>query len=152
MAKYPNENNYIKEIISKCQWRHWPLLLMGENVTTLALARKESDFMFLGFTFVNICPRVRFPVLGSVGKCEGLNSHIPKWAPTLGVRVAMDSWIFRRQFHWSKLIGLKNYLCYWKDLETYMSKMGLHDPFGYLKHKWRPKKGPRVYNPYMEEH
>jgi hypothetical protein len=27
----------------------------------------------------------------SVGKCEGMNSHTPKWVPTLGVGVPMDS-------------------------------------------------------------
>jgi hypothetical protein len=29
--------------------------------------------------------------LGSVGKCEGLNPHTPKGAPTLGVGVSMNS-------------------------------------------------------------
>jgi len=28
---------------------------------------------------------------GRVGKCEGMNLHTPKWAPTLGVGVSMDS-------------------------------------------------------------
>jgi hypothetical protein len=28
---------------------------------------------------------------GSVGECEGMNPHTPKWAPTLGVEVPMDS-------------------------------------------------------------
>ncbi len=32
---------------------------------------------------------------GSVGECEGMNTHTPKWAPILGVRVLTDSWIFR---------------------------------------------------------
>jgi hypothetical protein len=27
----------------------------------------------------------------SVGECEGMNPHTPKWAPTLGVGVLMDS-------------------------------------------------------------
>ncbi len=31
----------------------------------------------------------------SVGECEGMNLHTPKWAPTLGVGVLMDSQIFR---------------------------------------------------------
>jgi hypothetical protein len=31
----------------------------------------------------------------SAGKCEGLRPHIPKWTPILGVRVLIDSWIFR---------------------------------------------------------
>jgi hypothetical protein len=36
-------------------------------------------------------------VLGSVGKCEGMNPHTPKGTPTLGVGVSMDSQIFREQ-------------------------------------------------------
>ncbi len=34
---------------------------------------------------------VTFHVLKSVGECEGLNLHIPKRAPNLGVGVLMDS-------------------------------------------------------------
>ncbi len=41
--------------------------------------------------------RVTFHAHGSVGKCEGMNRHTPKWAPILGIRVPMDSWIFRGQ-------------------------------------------------------
>jgi hypothetical protein len=33
----------------------------------------------------------------SVGECEGMNLHIPKWAPILGVGVLMDSQIFKEQ-------------------------------------------------------
>ncbi len=40
-----------------------------------------------------------------------------------------------------KLIGLNNFLYLWKSLGTLMSKMGLHDPFGHLKHKLWPKEG-----------
>jgi hypothetical protein len=29
--------------------------------------------------------------LGNLGECEGMNSHIPKWVPTLGVGMLMDS-------------------------------------------------------------
>jgi hypothetical protein len=32
----------------------------------------------------------------SVGKCEWMNPHTPKWAPTLGVGVPMDFRIFRK--------------------------------------------------------
>jgi hypothetical protein len=39
---------------------------------------------------------------------------------------------------------LKSSLYHWKALGTKMSKMGLHDPFGYLKHKLWPKEGPEV--------
>jgi hypothetical protein len=30
--------------------------------------------------------KVTFHTPESVGKCEGMNSHTPKWAPTLGVK------------------------------------------------------------------
>ncbi len=63
-------------------------------------------------------PRVTFHVPRSVGECEGMNLHTPKWAPTLRLGVPMDSWIFREQFQGSKLIGLKISLYHWKDFET----------------------------------
>jgi hypothetical protein len=31
----------------------------------------------------------------SIGKCEGMNLHAPKWAPTLGVGIIVDSQIFK---------------------------------------------------------
>jgi hypothetical protein len=40
---------------------------------------------------------ITFLVHGSVGKCEGMNSHTPKWVFTLGVGIPMDSIIFRRR-------------------------------------------------------
>jgi hypothetical protein len=40
---------------------------------------------------------ITFHALGSVGECEGMNPHTPKWAPILGVGVSMDSWIFKDQ-------------------------------------------------------
>jgi hypothetical protein len=42
-------------------------------------------------------PGVTSHAHGSVGGCEGMNPHIPRWAPTLGVGVPMDSWNFREQ-------------------------------------------------------
>ncbi len=39
---------------------------------------------------------ITFHAPGNVGKCEGINPHIPKWAPILGIRVLMDSQIFRK--------------------------------------------------------
>jgi len=53
---------------------------------------------------------VTFHVPGSVGKYEGMNPHIPKWAPTLGIGVWMDSRIFKGQLQVSKLIELKSSL------------------------------------------
>jgi hypothetical protein len=41
----------------------------------------------------------------------------------------------------SKLIGLKSSLYHWKILETWMFKMGWHEPFWYLKHKLLLKEG-----------
>jgi hypothetical protein len=89
-------------------------------------------------------PGVTSHVPGSVGECEGMSPHIPKWAPTLGVEFLMDSWTFRKQFQGSNSIGLKSSLYQWKALGTWMSKMGSHDPFGHLKHKLWPKERMRV--------
>jgi hypothetical protein len=87
---------------------------------------------------------VTFHALGSVGECEGMNPHTPKWAATLGVGVTMDFWIFRERLQGSKPIGWKISLYHWKSLGMLMSKMGSHDPFGHLKHKLWPKERPRV--------
>jgi len=38
--------------------------------------------------------KVTFCVPRNVEECEGMNPHTPKWAPTLGVGVPMDSRIF----------------------------------------------------------
>jgi hypothetical protein len=65
----------------------------------------------------------------SVGKCEGMNPHTPKATPTLGDGVSVNSQIFRGRLQGSKLNGLKCSLYHWKAFGTYMSKMGLHDPF-----------------------
>jgi len=81
---------------------------------------------------------------GSERKSEGMNPHTPKGASTLGVGVPMDSRMFREQLQAPKLNGLKNNLYHWKAIETWMSKMGLHDPFGNLKHQLWPKEGPGV--------
>jgi hypothetical protein len=40
-------------------------------------------------------PWVTFHAPRNVGGCEGMNPHIPKWTPTLGVGVPIDSWIFK---------------------------------------------------------
>jgi hypothetical protein len=61
-------------------------------------------------------PRVAFNAPKSIGGCEGMNPHTPKWAPTLGVRIPMDFQIFREWMKGSKLIGLKNSLYHWKVL------------------------------------
>jgi len=38
---------------------------------------------------------VTFQALRSVGQCEEMNLHIPKWASTLGIGVSKDSRIFK---------------------------------------------------------
>ncbi len=63
-------------------------------------------------------PKVTFHTIGSVGECEGLNPYTPKWAPTLGVGVPMDSQIFREEFQGSKFIELKSSLYYLITHET----------------------------------
>ncbi len=52
-------------------------------------------------------PRVTFCTFGSVGECEGMNTHTPKWASTLGVGILMGSQSFKKVCHESKFIGLK---------------------------------------------
>ncbi len=63
-------------------------------------------------------PGVTFHAPKSVGKCEGMNPHIPKGAPTLGVGVPVDSQIFKEKLQESKPIGLKRFLYHWKALGT----------------------------------
>jgi hypothetical protein len=61
-------------------------------------------------------PGVTSHTLGSVGKCEGVNPHIPKASPTLGDGVPVDSQKFRERFEGSKLNGLWCSLYNWKAL------------------------------------
>jgi len=63
-------------------------------------------------------PRVTSHVPMSVGECEGMNPHTPKWVATLGVGIPMDSQIFREQFQGSKPIGLRTSLYQWKIFGT----------------------------------
>ncbi len=57
-------------------------------------------------------------IFGNVKECEGMSPHTPKWTPTLGVGVLMDSQIFKEQFEGPKLIGLKTSLYHWKFFKT----------------------------------
>jgi len=61
-------------------------------------------------------PEVMLHALGSVRECEGIDLHTPKGTPTLGVKVLMDSWIFRGRLQGSKLDGLRSSLYCWKSL------------------------------------
>jgi hypothetical protein len=54
----------------------------------------------------------------NVGECKGMNPHTPKGAPTLGVGVLVDSWIFKGRLQGSKPIELKCSLYHWKSLGT----------------------------------
>jgi hypothetical protein len=83
-------------------------------------------------------------VLMRMQKSEGMNPHIPKWTPILGVGVPMDSRFFRGWLQGWEPIGLNDFLYHWKAIETHMCKLGLHDPFGHLKHKLWLKEGPKV--------
>jgi hypothetical protein len=41
---------------------------------------------------------------GNVRECEGMKPRTPKWIPTLGVKVLMDSQIFKERF-----VGVKTH-------------------------------------------
>jgi hypothetical protein len=49
-------------------------------------------------------PGVTFHAPGNVRKCEGINSHTPKRAPTLGVGVPMDFQILESDFRGQNLM------------------------------------------------
>jgi hypothetical protein len=89
-------------------------------------------------------PGVTFHAPGSVKKCEEWTHTFPSGLPLW----ELESWWILKSLkgncRGSKLIELKSSLYHWKVLETWMFKMGLHDPFEYLKHKLWPKKGPGV--------
>jgi hypothetical protein len=85
--------------------------------------------------------KITFHVPKNVGKCEGMNSHTPKWALTLRIEVSMDSQMLKEEFQRLKFIRLKSSLYHGNVFETRMFKMGLHDPFEFLKHKlWLKKR------------
>jgi hypothetical protein len=123
------ENKQEKGKVEKCRNPNLGL------ATKARACKNASQVWRLGVTFH--APR-------NVGECERMNPHTPKWVPTLGVGIPMDFWIFVEPLQRSKFIGSKTSLYHWKALKTYMSKMGLHDPFGHLKHKLWPKKGLKV--------
>jgi len=55
---------------------------------------------------------------GSARECERINPHTFKATFIWGIRVPMDSWIFREQLQGSKPIGLRSFLYHWKAIET----------------------------------
>jgi len=54
---------------------------------------------------------------GSEGKCEGMNPHTPKGASTLGVRVPMDSQMFKKRLQGAKPNCSRIFLYHWKAIE-----------------------------------
>jgi hypothetical protein len=68
------------------------------------------------------------------------NSHSQNW--DLGV--LQDSQNFRVRLQGSKHLLLGCSLYHWKVIKVWMSKMGLHGPFGHLKHKLWQKERPGV--------
>jgi hypothetical protein len=55
-------------------------------------------------------PKNHIHIPKSVRKCEGMRLHTPKWTPTLGIKVPMESRIFKEQLEGSKHIELKTSL------------------------------------------
>jgi hypothetical protein len=47
-----------------------------------------------------------------------MNPHTPKGAPTLGIGVPMDYWMFGEWLQGSKPNGLRSFLYHSKDIET----------------------------------
>ncbi len=66
---------------------------LNKSVTTLTLGLQPTQ----GHGKVQAKNATHSYTLGSVGECEGMSRYIPKWTPILGVRVPMDSIIFRDQ-------------------------------------------------------
>jgi hypothetical protein len=120
-------------------FRMWCCILSGN--LNLGLATKARTCKDAGQKW---SLGVTFHALGNVGECEGMNPHTRKWTPIFGIEVPMDFRILKGWLQGSKLIALMNLLYHWKVVETWMSKMGSHDPFGYLKHKLWSKEGSRI--------
>ncbi len=73
-------------------------------------------------------------------KCED-DTHTPEMGTWESSKTPRK---FRVRFQRSKDLALGCSLYRWKGLETYMSKMASHEPFGHLKHKLCTKEGPGV--------
>jgi hypothetical protein len=97
--------------IDGCSWGHFPTILPRTKLWVHFCNSFKFDQKTLFITTPSLglatklkaCKgagqegnsRVTSHVPESVGECEEMNPHTPKWAPTLGVRVSMDSQIFR---------------------------------------------------------
>jgi hypothetical protein len=78
---------------------------------SLEFATKSRDYKVVGQEWGM---GITFHAPKSVGECEGMNLHTPKWAPTLGIGVLLNSQIFKGKFqgvktHWidKKIISLE---------------------------------------------
>jgi hypothetical protein len=109
-----------------------PYLCNSLNVTTLTLS-SWSEQRLAKVQANSEARGVTFHAHESVGECEGINPHIPKWALTLRVEVAMDSRIFKKRFQGSKLIRLKIPLYHWESSWKLDVYNGISWPIGVLK-------------------
>jgi hypothetical protein len=119
------ETNY-----TKCSWKC--ILLVFNNLNTnifCIIMHVKLDKMKI----INC----RNPTLA---KCGGEAQHLEK----LGVGVLRDSWMFRARQQGAKHLTLGCSWCRWKGLETKISKMASHWPFGHLQPKLWAKEGPGV--------
>ncbi len=109
------------------------------NVVTLALGsrprqglakmRAKNEFKS-HISCSQECERVR----GNEPSHSQVNSHFGSWSPN-----GLPN--FKGRLQGSKLIGLRRFFNHWKALGTQMFEMGLHHPFGHLKHKlWAKEK------------
>jgi hypothetical protein len=96
---------------SKCQWGHWPFLLVGESVATLAfgLRPRQGGCEVAG---LEVDPGVTSHAPGSAKSPESvkewiltLPSELPPWE-LVRVESQKDSQNFRERFEGSKLHGL----------------------------------------------
>jgi hypothetical protein len=85
-------------------------------------------------------PGITFHAPMSVRKCEGMNPHTPKWVLTLGVGVSWTSEFSKSDCKDQNSLDWKVHYILENPLKHRCLKMGLHDPFAYLKHKLWPKK------------
>jgi hypothetical protein len=70
-----------------------------------------------------------------------MNLHTPKWAPTLGIRVLMDSKKKFKRLQGSKPIGLKSSLYHWKALGYRCLKRACMTHLGTLNTSYGQNKG-----------
>jgi hypothetical protein len=95
------------------------LKLLSKNniyVTTLTLTCDQSKVF--EWCESRVQPKNHIQILENVEKCEGMNSHTPKWAPILGIEIFNGLSNLQNTISKVKLIGLKSFLYHWKFFET----------------------------------